>query len=130
MIHRKQRLDGLHPDLFRVVKRASEDAVFIVIEGVRTQERQDKLYAQGRTEPGKIVTWTKSSKHITGHAVDLGPVPLDWSNIAGFDAIANAMLGAAAELGVAIRWGADWDRDGKPREKGEHDSPHFEMADV
>jgi len=130
VIHRKERLAGLHPDLASVVKRASEDVALIIIEGVRTQERQNKLYAQGRTEPGKIVTWTTSSKHITGHAVDLGPVPLDWSNIAGFDAIAKAMLGAAAELGVAIRWGADWDQDGKPRERGEGDSPHFELAYV
>lgn len=130
MIHRKQNLNGVHPDLIRVVKRASEDAVFMVIEGVRTQARQDELYAQGRTKPGTVVTWTRTSKHITGHAVDLGPVPLDWSNAAGFDAIAKAMIGAAVELGIAIRWGADWDGDGKPREKGETDSPHWELAGV
>ena len=35
---------------------------------------------------------------------------------------------ASRELGVPIRWGADWDMDGLPREKGETDSPHFELA--
>jgi peptidoglycan L-alanyl-D-glutamate endopeptidase CwlK len=37
------------------------------------------------------------------------------------------MLKAAEELGVDIRWGADWDEDGNPRERGESDSPHFEI---
>jgi peptidoglycan L-alanyl-D-glutamate endopeptidase CwlK len=41
--------------------------------------------------------------------------------------MAKAMLAAAKELGIGIRWGADWDSDGKPREKGETDSPHFEL---
>ena len=38
------------------------------------------------------------------------------------------MFAAADDLNVAVRWGADWDRDGKPRERGESDSPHFELA--
>jgi peptidoglycan LD-endopeptidase CwlK len=45
-----------------------------------------------------------------------------------FDEVARAMLEAAAELGVPIRWGADWDGDGKARERGESDSPHFELV--
>jgi peptidoglycan L-alanyl-D-glutamate endopeptidase CwlK len=40
------------------------------------------------------------------------------------------MFQAAQELKTTIRWGADWDRDGKPRERGESDSPHFELWGV
>jgi peptidoglycan L-alanyl-D-glutamate endopeptidase CwlK len=99
---------------------------------VRTPQRQRELYAQGRTKPGKVVTWTLTSNHFVradgfGHAVDLCPWPVDWNDLEKFDAIAKAMFAAAAELGVRIRWGADWDRDGKPRERGEADSPHFEL---
>lgn len=36
----------------------------------RTQEEQNKLYAQGRTVPGNKVTWTLNSKHIPGKAFD------------------------------------------------------------
>ena len=36
----------------------------------RTQLEQEELYAQGRTKPGKIVTWTLNSKHLTGDAFD------------------------------------------------------------
>lgn len=130
-----QRLQGVHPDLVRVVKRAIEIATqdFSVLEGVRTKARQAELYAQGRTTPGDIVTWTMKSPHIPGQdglgrAVDLIPTPLDWKNTAAFDAISKAMFAAAKELGVSIRWGADWDQDGVPRERGESDSPHFELA--
>lgn len=44
---------------------------FMVIEGFRSQERQNKLYAQGRTESGKKVTWTLNSSHSTAMAFDI-----------------------------------------------------------
>ena len=129
-------LRQVHPDLVAVVGRAIQitEQDFIVIEGVRTQERQDELWAQGRTAPGPIVTWTKDvsshglGKDGYGRAVDICPFPVDWNDLSKFDAIAKAMFAAATEFGVRLRWGADWDMDGFPRERGESDSPHFELA--
>ncbi|WP_221239426.1 M15 family metallopeptidase [Sphingomonas xinjiangensis] len=134
--------------LVRVVKRAIEltSVDFMVVEGVRTREQCRINYGKGRTateclakgipasyaRPGLArVTWLNNpyaSKHVTGLAVDLLPAPYDWKNLANFDAVAKAMFAAAKELGIAIRSGADWDADGKPRERGETDSPHFELA--
>lgn len=130
-----KRLDGVHPDLRRVIQRAilKSDQDFTVLEGVRTPERQQQLYAQGRTRPGPKVTWTLNSRHFInrdtgfGHAVDLAPFPIDWSDLKKFDAIAAAMFAAADELNIPIRWGADWDRDGRPHERGESDSVHWEL---
>jgi peptidoglycan L-alanyl-D-glutamate endopeptidase CwlK len=62
-----------------------------------------------------------------GHAVDLLPAPYDWKDTRPFDQVAAAMEAAADELGIDIRWGADWDEDGNARERGETDSPHFEI---
>ncbi len=129
------RLEGVHPRLVAVVKRAIEitEQDFAVTEGVRTPERQRELYAQGRTTPGPKVTWTLKSNHFVnprtgyGQAVDLVPFPVDWNDLRKFDKIMRAMFTAADELETPIRWGADWDRDGKPRERGETDSPHFEL---
>jgi peptidoglycan L-alanyl-D-glutamate endopeptidase CwlK len=42
-----------------------------VFEARRSQERQAFLYAQWRTRPGKIVTWTLTSKHKDWNAVDV-----------------------------------------------------------
>lgn len=131
----KAKLVGVHPSLVAIVERAIQITTvdFAVIEGVRDLARQQELYAQGRTKPGKIVTWTLNSRHFKdasgfGKAVDLLPVT-GWNDVAGFDAVAKAMQDAAKELNLAVRWGADWDQDGKPREKGELDSPHFELVE-
>lgn len=132
----KFRLRGVHPKLVAVlelaIQRTEQD--FMVLEGVRTPARQAELFAQGRTKPGNKVTWTLKSNHFVnpetgyGHAVDVVPYPVDWNDLDKFDDMAAAIFGAAKTLGTAIRWGADWDRDGKPREKGESDSPHFELV--
>lgn len=129
------RLKGIHPDLVKVLKRAIEISKqdFGITCGVRTKEEQAELYAQGRTKPGPIVTWTLNSRHLPGpdglgRAVDVVPAPVDWNTPSKFDAIAKAIFQAADELGVKVRWGADWDQDGNPRERGETDSPHFELA--
>ena len=132
----KKNLSGVHPSLVRVVERALQISKqdFMVLEGVRTVERQQELYAQGRSRPGDIVTWTLKSNHFInpktgyGHAVDLVPFPVDWNDLKKFDEMNRAMEAAAKELGVNIRWGADWDEDGKPRERGESDSPHWELV--
>lgn len=131
----RNNLKGVHPDLVKVVelaiKKSKQD--FTVIEGVRTPARQKELYAQGRTKPGPKVTWTMTSNHFVnkktgfGHAVDICPYPVDWNDLSKFDRISRAMFEAAAELGIRIRWGADWNQNGKPREKGETDSPHWEI---
>lgn len=148
----RARLVNVHPALVRVVERAIQISKqdFMVLEGVRSIEQCYINYGKGRTPAQCIaahvpvryaqpnmpkVTWLKNplaSKHCVqadsyGHAVDLVPYPVDWSDLKKFDAIASAMLAAALELGVSIRWGADWDRDGIRRERGESDSPHFEI---
>ena len=127
------RLKGVNPRLTQIVYLASTicPVEFMVVEGLRSKERQAILYAQGRTTAGAKVTWTLKSKHIDGLAVDLAPIKdgkIDWQDLKKFDAIAKAMFEAAKILGVDVRWGADWDRDGKPRERGESDSPHFELV--
>ena len=130
-----ERLVGVHPKLVEVVKMAIEltKQDFMVLEGVRTPARQAELYAQGRTKPGQKVTWTLKSNHFInpktgyGHAVDLVPFPVDWSH-KKLDVVAKAMFAAADTLGVEIRWGKDWNRNGVSGEKGETDSPHFELV--
>ncbi len=141
----RAKLEGVHPDLVRVLELAiSQSPIdWMILEGVRTVERQHSLYGQGRS-PAQLrakgvdprhskptmrtVTWTLNSNHFSGRAVDVAPYPLDWEDPAKFDAIARCIFLAADELGVKVRWGADWDQDGNWRENKETDSPHFELA--
>jgi hypothetical protein len=62
-----------------------------VIETVRSTERQDHLFAQGRTRPGAVVTWTRDSAHLSGEAADV-LVDGQWQNPQGW-----ARLHAIAE---------------------------------
>ena len=148
----RKNLIGVHPNLVRVVERAIQLTTvdFLVLEGVRSRDQAWINWGKGRTAtqcraagvPTKYaqpnmskVTWLRdplNSKHCLqrdgfGHAVDLAPFPVVWDDLSKFDAIARAMLQAATELKIGVRWGADWDQDGKPRERGETDSPHFEI---
>lgn len=43
---------------------------YLITCTLRTMEEQKALFAQGRTVPGHIVTWTLHSKHLTGDAFD------------------------------------------------------------
>lgn len=111
-----QRLEGVHPDLVKVVKRAIQlsSVDFTVLEGLRTKERQKVLFAQGATK-------TMNSRHLTGHAVDLGAWvdgQVDWSWPL-YKKISDAMKAAAAELKVPLTWGGDW--------KTFKDGPHHEL---
>jgi peptidoglycan L-alanyl-D-glutamate endopeptidase CwlK len=100
------RLAGVHPDLIRVVRRAAEGgAMFRVIEGIRTPERQAELVAKGASQ-------TMDSRHLTGHAVDLAPlvgtdISWTWTH---FFPLADAIADAARAEGVPIIWGGAWGR--------------------
>lgn len=112
----RKRLQGVHPDLVAVVNRAIQlTAVdFSVLEGVRSVARQKQLVAAGAST-------TMNSRHITGHAVDLGAllggkIRWDWPL---YYKIAEAMKAAAAEIDVPLEWGGDWKRF--------KDGPHFQL---
>lgn len=111
-----RRLQGIHPDLKRVVKRAIKltEVDFTVLEGLRTLRRQRLLVEKGASR-------TMRSRHLTGHAVDLGAyvagqVRWDWPL---YYKIADAMKLAAKKEGVNIEWGGDW--------KSFKDGPHYQL---
>jgi len=112
----KKRLEGLHPDLVKVVERAIElsEVDFTVLEGLRTITRQQKLVRAGAST-------TLRSRHLTGHAVDLGAwvnntVSWHWPL---YYKIADAMMRASLELEIEIEAGAYWHNF--------KDGPHFQL---
>ena len=73
----RRSVDLLAPEfrerLERVIDRMESEFGYTVevVETVRSQSRQDALYARGRTEGGRVVTWTRASNHTVGHAADV-----------------------------------------------------------
>jgi hypothetical protein len=54
-----------------------------LVETTRSAERQRHLYAQGRTRPGPVVTWTQDSAHQLGAAADV-VIDGTWDNAGGY----------------------------------------------
>jgi peptidoglycan L-alanyl-D-glutamate endopeptidase CwlK len=110
------RLEGVHPDLVRVVKKAAAMSPldFTVLEGLRTVDRQRQLMGAGATK-------TMNSRHLTGHAVDLAPmiggtIRWDWPL---YHQLAAVVKDAAKAENVPIQWGGDW--------RTFKDGPHWEL---
>src|SRR5437867_4031964 len=85
--------DEMKPLAFELLARCTEAGIpVVVVYTGRTQEEQDGLYAQGRTTPGKIVTWTRDSKHVMkppdmkSQAIDI--CPLETYQLHGSDKLA------------------------------------------
>ncbi|MEC1304333.1 M15 family metallopeptidase [Lysinibacillus capsici] len=99
--------------LFQECYKEGIKNIFIT-ETYRSQERQNYLYAQGRTRPGQIVTWTLSSKHTSRLAWDIaiGPPQSLYD-----ETTLKRVGGIARKLGIV--WGGDW--------TGSRDRPHFEV---
>ena len=135
---------GVHPDLVAVVKRAIEitEEDFMVGDGVRSLSTQRRYVRQGKSK-------TMNSRHIKAsngysHAVDLwlwkdGQISWDTSgaesrytvsnvdDYENYQEIGTSMIAAAKELGIPLRWGADWDMDGQHTDHSFIDWVHFEL---
>lgn len=119
-----KRLEGVHPDLQAVFKEAIKitKVDFIILEGLRTKERQRELYNRGASK-------TMNSRHLTGHAVDAAPyvdgaVSWHWPD---YHQLAPYIRQAANRLGIRtngqypdLEWGGDW--------KSFPDGPHWQLS--
>lgn len=109
-------LDTVHHDLKRVMLEAIENAPFDfgITEGLRTKERQQQLFNEGKSQ-------TLNSRHLTGNAVD---IVIFIDNKVTWDLkyykVLSEHIKAVAKLNdVPIVWGGDW--------KSFVDAVHFEL---
>jgi peptidoglycan L-alanyl-D-glutamate endopeptidase CwlK len=118
-------LRGVHPALAHVTARALQltRIDFTVVEGKRSRARQQYLVNTGKS-------MTMNSAHLTGCAVDCYPIvngQIEVRRIPPFIELSKAFLKASDELGIPIRWGGDWNRNGDYRDERFLDCPHFEL---
>lgn len=89
-----------------------------ILQGHRGREEQTLYFETGKSEK----PWPMSSHNTTpSRAVDVAPYPIDWNDIARFQAFAAIVKECAARLGIKVRWGGDF-----PHFK---DYPHWELAE-
>lgn len=100
--------------LFQECYKVGIRDIFIT-ETYRSQARQNYLYEQGRTRPGQIVTWTRTSRHTSRLAWDIAVAPPK----SLYDVTTLNKVGAIARK-LSITWGGDWPNN--------IDRPHFEVT--
>jgi len=108
----RTRLSKVHPELARRVEKTIDALTAAgldvrVVQGLRTYEEQNALFAQGRSRKGPKVTKARGgqSNHNFGLAVDLCPFDdgaADWDNDRAF-----TLIGAAGKA-QGLEWGGDW----------------------
>lgn len=118
-IDRKKLHPWLDYKLGLLLKQCTKAGINLIItEGFRTKEYQDKLYAKGRTAPGKIVTNAKgstySSQHMWGIAFDIA---INKKGHTYDEAIIKKVAKIAKSKKVGLGWGGDW--------TSIVDTPHF-----
>jgi peptidoglycan L-alanyl-D-glutamate endopeptidase CwlK len=113
---------GLDPTLAdkaqQLIDLAAREGITLQVkQGYRSPEEQERLYAQGRSAPGAIVTYARpgQSYHQTGKAIDVVPLKN------GQPDDASPHWGRIGHLGksLGLRWGGDFKRL--------NDRYHFEL---
>lgn len=103
-----------------------------IIEGRRSKEKQNQYFREGKSR----VQWPNGKHNVTttdalANAVDVAPFvngKISWNKNHCL-VWAGLMLAAAAELGIKIRWGGNWDMDGEPvTDQQFQDLVHFELV--
>lgn len=114
----------IHPELEKridalIVRMKELGHTIIVTSGYRSIKKQNEIYAQGRSKPGKIVTKAKGgdSYHNYGLAVDLAF--LVNGNISWAENMPWELLGKEGKL-FGLEWGGDF--------KSIKDRPHFQYT--
>lgn len=117
------RLQSLHPAIQSRVREfinAAEDAGLYlrITSGYRSFAEQDKLYAQGRTAPGDIVTNAKGGQSYHNYGLSFDVVPMVKGLPVWDSAPLWAQIGALGKS-YGFAWGGDWKNP---------DKPHFEKS--
>jgi peptidoglycan L-alanyl-D-glutamate endopeptidase CwlK len=120
----EKALNTAHPELQRLFREVIKHFDCVVLEGHRDKVAQDAAVAAGKSK----TPWPTSKHNKTpAQAVDVVPYPIDWGNRNRFFYFAGFVKATAAQLGITVRWGGDWDSDDDFGDQTFEDLPHWEI---
>ena len=148
----ERRLKRLHPafqPIARAICNAYRSAIreryaksdVLVVSGYRSIDEQNRLYAIGRTQPGRIRTHARGGEswHNYGLAIDIAPVidgNIPWNDAKLWIHCANRVRMILEPLVPDVVWGGNWlpfntplalwSERARPEFGAFHDYGHFE----
>lgn len=145
MIKNVNRLKGLSKPLKDILLEASKGIDFSILEGARSRERQIELISKGKSKINPLQV--DKAPHVIGNAVDIVPEPFEgWGDFhpraamyqinvlknaiherGRFYYLAGYINAVAYDFKIPLRWGGDWDGDGKFKDQVFDDLVHFEL---
>lgn len=121
----QERLATCHPKLQAIMNKVILYVDCMIICGHRNKEDQDKAFRDGKS---KLMYPHGKHNTMPSNAVDVAPYPLDWNDTHAFARLAGYIQAVADSMGIPIRWGGDWNRNGKTNDERFRDFPHFELC--
>ena len=97
-----------------------------ILEGHRTNERQEQLFHEGKS---KLRAGESKHNSNPSKAVDIAPYPIDWNDLNRFYFMAGIVKKISHEYGFNIRWGGDWNQNNNFKDQSFFDLPHFELME-
>lgn len=120
----KKNLSTCHEDLQKVFNEVIKYVDCSVLEGHRSEERQEQLFSEGKTK----VHYPKGRHNSKpSRAVDVVPYPIDWNDRERFHLFSGFVIGLARGMGITLRWGGDWNMNFEVDDNKFDDFPHFEL---
>lgn len=119
-----KRLKNSHPLLQKLMNEAIKKTPFMILDSQRGRAAQELAFKQKRT---KVHFGNSAHNWSPAIALDVVPLPVDWKNTKAFVALSQVILPLAKELGIPIRWGGDWNMNGKTSDEKFVDMPHYEL---
>ena len=143
-----KQLKTLHPDLQLILLNVIEYYDFSILEGIRSEERQQELFEQNRS---KLDGVSKKSKHqgillnneLVSMAVDIMPYKKGYNAFSGTEKdtrrfyflmgmirMESKRLLESGKISHDVRFGIDWDSDDIYSDQSFDDAPHLELVTI
>lgn len=127
-INSLKQLATCHPSLQKLANSMADYRNFSVLEGFRGEEAQNGAYAKGNSQK----KWPQSLHNRTPSlAMDVAPYPVDWSGGRAnleFAMLMGVAIVCAADLGIRIRLGIDFNQNMNLKDDNFQDFPHIELV--
>jgi len=140
-----ERLNTCHPDIIKIMNEVIKYHDISVLEGIRSLERQQKLFKDGKSQLDGIIKVSEHQDKGDGlsHAIDIMPYykgfnPFTSENgaktfyyLAGLVQSTAQKLYDDGEISHLITWGGNWDNDMDFFGDSQFfDLPHFQLRKV